>query len=918
MPPRTRCATARKPIEDEKCTTPPSKSRVGGVLASLNQNVPATKSHKGGMKENSTKSEVETITTQNDYFMKTPPPPTSVVVGDANEPCSPLTQPRFPLSRRNRKKEEEESISSEESNSPIPRGRLPRKQTRVIEDESSDDDDEKTLEIDEEVNFCENEDDHSETIPGSEESDEDEEDSEDDDESEIESESEIQEDDEIEDAYEPEDDEYVPDDDDESVSDEDLDDYVEEVRESPKPRSRSRSQKASNPSIKDNAFDPRENDHQETADIDKDSVDYITNLDSDEATQIEETPAKHVKSTPCATTLDSPEPEIAVIVDDEDLDDDDDVLVATIVDDDDDDQKVSLRCEDSGVKSHETEAIEESYDDGPCPFSCEGEDDVIEILNKESRINTAEKQVESSEDNEPFNELRGGILYSEEEGKNTSSCRSTVVSSSTENDVAKQGTELKKQRKPRQSFFRMEGIVKRGKWKLGSRIGIGSFGAVHVGLNNETGKLMAVKRFKVNGADITDVRREVELMRSLHHENIVRYLGAQMDKTHLHIFQEWVPGGSVAALLGRFGSFTLRVIQSYLSQTLAGLAYLHENDIIHRDVKGSNILVNDEGIVKLADFGASKKLGNLQANLMMTMTVRGTPYFMAPEVFEEKYSAKADIWGIGCVVYQMITGSSPWKSEGFSNPISLFNHIKKHAGGPPVDVKHVERLSNENKNVFGLLCDLMESCYNKDPTERPDVRLLQEHAFFTEMHEDDESVYSNGLFSPANKTRLSTGSARSEKSDSRIVETPSPSPMRLPAPTPPSRSKSIIQWRSTFASPPKPKRAENKKLSSPLRASPYHSPPHDTSNWPDWARVELRKSSLFDQSPNKVGAGTSEETNISEMMGSLALSEDSEILSQHTHRRDSQTHSSTVGTTSDESKLAGLNFLEDSNATFEI
>eukprot|EP00532_Pseudo-nitzschia_australis_P004032 CAMPEP_0168201928 /NCGR_PEP_ID=MMETSP0139_2-20121125/23993_1 /TAXON_ID=44445 /ORGANISM="Pseudo-nitzschia australis, Strain 10249 10 AB" /LENGTH=125 /DNA_ID=CAMNT_0008127567 /DNA_START=83 /DNA_END=460 /DNA_ORIENTATION=- len=92
---------------------------------------------------------------------------------------------------------------------------------------------------------------------------------------------------------------------------------------------------------------------------------------------------------------------------------------------------------------------------------------------------------------------------------------------------------------------------------------------------------------------------------------------------------------------------------------------------MHRDIKGSNILVNNEGVVKLADFGASKKLKNLAADMMMSLTVRGTPYFMAPEVFEEKYSAKADIWGIGCVAFQMATAKPPWKELGFTNPISL-------------------------------------------------------------------------------------------------------------------------------------------------------------------------------------------------------------------------------------------------------
>ena len=181
-----------------------------------------------------------------------------------------------------------------------------------------------------------------------------------------------------------------------------------------------------------------------------------------------------------------------------------------------------------------------------------------------------------------------------------------------------------KNRATKKKVCRVEGIVKRDKWTLGSQIGAGSFGVVHIGMNTATGTLMAVKTFKMEPSIMEDVRREIELMRSLDHPNIVRYYGAQRNKKSLHIFQEWVPAGSVASMLRKFGPFGLCVIRRYLSQTLSGLAYLHENNIMHRDIKGSNILVNDEGIVKLADFGASKKLANFQYDLMMSMTVRGS------------------------------------------------------------------------------------------------------------------------------------------------------------------------------------------------------------------------------------------------------------------------------------------------------
>lgn len=177
--------------------------------------------------------------------------------------------------------------------------------------------------------------------------------------------------------------------------------------------------------------------------------------------------------------------------------------------------------------------------------------------------------------------------------------------------------------KPKRKL-RRDGSVKAGKWKLGSKIGSGAFGVVHVGMNTATGTLMAVKSIAMEKAVMVDVRREIQLLRSMNHRNIVRYYGAEMDDTRLHIFQEWVAGGSIASLLAKFGPFSLNVIRVYLRQILEGLDYLHQRKVLHRDIKGSNILISDEGIVKLADFGASRKLAKLQSDMMLSLTMRGS------------------------------------------------------------------------------------------------------------------------------------------------------------------------------------------------------------------------------------------------------------------------------------------------------
>eukprot|EP00592_Proboscia_alata_P000860 CAMPEP_0194372086 /NCGR_PEP_ID=MMETSP0174-20130528/20384_1 /TAXON_ID=216777 /ORGANISM="Proboscia alata, Strain PI-D3" /LENGTH=996 /DNA_ID=CAMNT_0039150383 /DNA_START=634 /DNA_END=3621 /DNA_ORIENTATION=+ len=305
-------------------------------------------------------------------------------------------------------------------------------------------------------------------------------------------------------------------------------------------------------------------------------------------------------------------------------------------------------------------------------------------------------------------------------------------------------------------------LIHRGKWTLGSAIGSGRFGTVHVGMNDVTGSLMAVKVLKMkfgeddndcspssdnDGQDYRDLEREIEVMKLLNHPNIVRYLGAEVDnsKSLLHIFQEWVPGGSLASLLRKFGPFGKRVICIYLRQILEGLEYLHDNHIIHRDVKGGNILVDDRGNVKLADFGASKKLSEIDGSLNggLVLSMKGTPYFMAPEVYEEKYGRKADIWSVGGVIIQMATGQPPWKQLGFKNPMSLFLHIKGTSDPPPEVDPHI---------ISPSLFSIVSQCFQRNPENRPKARQLLDDPFFKEIDDpdNDEDIINSPLSNTSN------------------------------------------------------------------------------------------------------------------------------------------------------------------------
>ena len=425
-----------------------------------------------------------------------------------------------------------------------------------------------------------------------------------------------------------------------------------------------------------------------------------------------------------------------------------------------------------------------------------------------------------------------------------------------------------------------QGSIKPGNWTLGSKIGAGAFGVVHIGMNTLTGTLMAVKTIQIhhhenNSNDDTttilrDVQREIDLLKSLRHPNIVRYLGSEMHNHELHIFQEWVPGGSVTGMLSKFGPFSVPVIRSYISQTLQGLAYLHDNHIIHRDIKGSNLLVNDEGCVKLADFGASRKIKGKQHELDSSLTMRGTPYFMAPEVFEERYGSKADIWSIGCVIVQMYTGSPPFKNMGFSNIITLYKHIRQLESPPSLSRKqgYGQDCPTAWKEALGRVVD---ACFCLEPEKRPSASELQSSEFFLcDPSEEQATMCNDDPSSPASNFSWEMLQSPQVVANMRSRRSPFASPPVL------------------LASPPLPKvTAHSPSIQPPttsttsLSSSPVlpFSPPPDTRNWPGWAKEEHSKNQAASVHTPKlmkpVQAHGHRETFKSSSPASLAYSEDS-------------------------------------------
>ncbi|CAI4043635.1 hypothetical protein SKDZ_10G1190 [Saccharomyces kudriavzevii ZP591] len=273
-----------------------------------------------------------------------------------------------------------------------------------------------------------------------------------------------------------------------------------------------------------------------------------------------------------------------------------------------------------------------------------------------------------------------------------------------------------------------KGEYKEFAWMKGEMIGKGSFGAVYLCLNVTTGEMMAVKQVEVpkyssqNKAILGTVealRSEVSTLKDLDHLNIVQYLGFENKNNIYSLFLEYVAGGSVGSLIRMYGRFDESLIRHLTTQVLKGLAYLHSKGILHRDMKADNLLLDQDGICKISDFGISRKSKDIYSNSDMTM--RGTVFWMAPEMVDTKqgYSAKVDIWSLGCIVLEMFAGKRPWSNL---EVVAAMFKIGKSKSAPPIPEDTLPLISQVGRSF-------LDACFEINPEERPTATELLSHQF---------------------------------------------------------------------------------------------------------------------------------------------------------------------------------------------
>ncbi|KAG6480546.1 hypothetical protein ZIOFF_057130 [Zingiber officinale] len=276
---------------------------------------------------------------------------------------------------------------------------------------------------------------------------------------------------------------------------------------------------------------------------------------------------------------------------------------------------------------------------------------------------------------------------------------------------------------------KIDGPVVASQWRKRKLIGSGTFGNVYVATNSYNGALCAMKEVNIIPDDsrsaecLKQLEQEIQFLSQFKHPNIVQYYGSEMIQNQLYIYLEYVHPGSVNKYVRQYyGVLPERIVRSFTHHILKGLAYLHDKKIMHRDIKGANLLVDVNGVVKLADFGMAKHNADFIDQLNGATnchSMKGSAFWMAPEMLQATmnkkivYDVAVDIWSLGCTIIEMFTGNHPW--SGLQEAQAMFNVLNYD---PPIP----ETLSMEGK-------DFLQCCFRRNPAERPTANKLLEHPF---------------------------------------------------------------------------------------------------------------------------------------------------------------------------------------------
>ncbi|GJP41560.1 hypothetical protein CLOM_g1221 [Closterium sp. NIES-68] len=341
-------------------------------------------------------------------------------------------------------------------------------------------------------------------------------------------------------------------------------------------------------------------------------------------------------------------------------------------------------------------------------------------------------------------------------------------------------------------------------WKRGRLLGSGSFGRVHIAVDNTSGDFFAVKsassqpadrtsqaspqrqeRLSNNNGAVEALENEISILSTLDCPQIVGFRGAdwsqEADAKVRNMYLEYAAGGSVAGLLrsssGRCRGLDALTLKRFTKDVVKGLCYLHERSVVHGDIKSLNLLLTSDGHVKIADFGAAFRVGSTAATTAAapgagisaggvavwsaaaaaasgaTHGLRGTANWMAPEVGRgEQQSCAVDIWSLGCTVLEMATGRPAW-SDVTGGMFSVLYAVSC--------TEEMPRIAAE---VPAAVRGFIGCCLRRNPAERWTAAELLAHPFLAEVAEGEEGEAEKAAEEGARKAALVCATPRSPTS----------------------------------------------------------------------------------------------------------------------------------------------------------
>jgi hypothetical protein len=286
-----------------------------------------------------------------------------------------------------------------------------------------------------------------------------------------------------------------------------------------------------------------------------------------------------------------------------------------------------------------------------------------------------------------------------------------------------------------------------------TNIAKGAFASIHKGKHIYSDYIVAIKEIKLNGEPIKNyIKREIEIHRALDHPNIVRVLDVIYESntslpqslshnTSVYIIMEYCQYGDLQKFQNK-KPFSHKHIQNYMLQLRDALQYLRSRNIVHRDLKPQNILLTSPIHIKITDFGLARYI-NLETELHtppehedLFSTYCGSPIYMSPEILNhQQYNSKSDLWSLGVILYELITGTPPFIAKNIKNLVHQVNTEK-------INLDKIDRTLISD-DCFNLLCNLL----NRDKSGRVDWDEFFTHKWFSNniILEEENRLIENPL-----------------------------------------------------------------------------------------------------------------------------------------------------------------------------